>query len=213
MRRTNYDAILVLGGGLREGGVLPPHARARFDLALATESGEPIAPLSAGTSHRPALLDSHGRLVYESTAGARYLVERGIPPQRIFCETTAYDTIGNAYFSRLQLTEPLAWRRLLVVTSQFHMPRTEAIFRWIYSLDTPAPYRLDFAASPDDGLGPAALSARLAREQASLHSVEQLREKLTSLRELANWLFTEHRAYQAIRQPPSGDSCALLESY
>jgi uncharacterized SAM-binding protein YcdF (DUF218 family) len=120
-----YDAILVPGGGVRQRGELPDHVKRRLDLALARESGEPIVPLSAGTSHRPAVLDGEGRLQYESTAGARYLIERGISPGRIFCESTSYDTIGNAYFSRVQIVEPLGWRRLLVITSRFHMARVE----------------------------------------------------------------------------------------
>jgi hypothetical protein len=208
-----YDAILILGGGVRAGGELPEFAKRRLDLALARQSGEPMAPLSAGTSHRPAILDADGRLLTESLAGARYLIGRGIPPDRIFCEATAYDTIGNAYFSRVQLTDPLGWRRLLIITSQFHMPRTEAIFRWIYSLDSPLPYQLEFAASANDGLSDAALSGRMEHERTSLRAVEQLRERLTSMRAVASWLFTAHKAYQPVREPLAHDSSDLLDSY
>ena len=208
-----FDAILILGGGVRERGELPEHAKRRFDLALARQSGEPMAPLSAGSSHHPAILDSDGRLFTESLAGARYLTDRGIRPDRIFCEGTAYDTVGNAYFSRVQLTDPLGWRRLLIITSQFHMPRAEAIFRWIYSLDSDVPYQLEFAASPDAGLSDATLSARIGRERASLGTVEQLRERLTSMRAVAAWLFTAHGAYKAIREPLVKQPDELLDSY
>ena len=208
-----YDAIVVLGGGLRADGELPEHAKARFNLALATASGEPVVALSAGTTHRPAILDQDGRPLFESTAGARYLIERGMRPERILCESTSYDTIGNAYFSRVQILEPLEWRRLLVITSQFHLRRTEAIFRWIYGLDAPIPYSLEFAASPDRGLSEAALSARQAREAASLQSVQQLSARLTSLPALTRWLFTEHQAYQSVRQPLMTDVGDAMESY
>ena len=209
----NHDAILILGGGVRAGGQLPEHAKRRFDLALALESGEPMAPLSAGTSHRSAILDADGRMITESLAGARYLLDHGISPVRIFCETTSYDTIGNAYFSRVQLADPLGWRRLLIITSQFHEPRTEAIFRWIYSLDLPVPYELEFAASPNDGLSEAALAARIGRERESLHAVECLRQKLTSMRAVAQWLFTEHKAYTPIREPIAPAAADLLDTY
>jgi len=194
-----YDAILVLGGGLREDGELPKHVKRRLDLALARESGEPIAALSAWTAHRPAILDAQGQFQFESVIGARYLIERGVDPSRIFCETTAYDTVGNAYFSRLQIVEPMQWRHLLVITSQFHIRRTEAIFRWIYGLDAPWPYQLDFAASPDDGLTEAGLAERMAKEAESLRLVTRLRERLTSLRDLAEWLFTQHTQYWSLR--------------
>ncbi len=207
-----YDAILILGGGVRACGELPEYAKRRFDLALAKQSGEPMVPLSAWTTHRPAIFDA-GRMLTESHAGAGYLLAHGISAGRIFCETTSYDTIGNAYFSRVQLTDPLGWRRLLIITSKFHMPRTEAIFEWIYGLDSTAPYRLEFAAAPDDGLSETALQVRSERERESLRSVQQLRERLTSMRETAQWLFTEHNAYRSVRQPVGHQSSALLDSY
>ena len=194
------------GRGLRAG-------EGRFDLALARQSGEPMMPLSGWTSHRPAMLDADGRVLTQSLAGARYLIDHGIRPERIFCQTTSYDTIGDAYFTRVQLTDPLGWRRLLIVTSQFHMPRTEAIFRWICSLDSPIPYQLEFAASANDGLSEAALAARVEREQTSLRTVEQLRERLTSIRAVASWPFTAHNAYRSVREPLAHDPDDLLKSY
>src|SRR5436309_11511249 len=61
-----------------------------------------------------------------SSAGARYLLERGAEPGRILMEAVSLDTIGNAYFSRLLHVIPREFRRVLVVTSDFHMPRTQA---------------------------------------------------------------------------------------
>ena len=209
----NYDAILILGGGVRVGGELPEYAKRRFDLALARQTGEPLVPLSARTFHRPALLEPDGSVLNEAIAGARYLIDRGINPGRIFCENTALDTIGTAYFGRVQITDPLGWRHLLVITSHFHLPRTEAIFRWIYSLDASVPYRLEFASSSDDGLSEVALSTRIERERASLGSVERLRETLTSMRGVAEWLFTEHKAYMAVREPLVELRNGLLDSY
>jgi hypothetical protein len=152
-------------------------------------------------------------MLTESHAGAGYLLDHGIVAGRIFCETTSYDTIGNAYFSRVQLTDPLGWRRLLIITSQFHMPRTEAIFEWIYGFDSTVPYRLEFAAAPDDGLSETALQVRSERERASLRSVKQLRGRVTSMREIARWLFTKHKAYRSVREPVGPQSSALLDSY
>jgi hypothetical protein len=209
---VGYDAIVVLGGGLREGGELPSYARRRFDLALERNSGEPFLALSAGTTHLAPILDAAGRVETESRAGALYLIQHGVPADRILCESTSYDTIGNAYFSRVQLVQPLGWTRLLVITSNFHRARAEMVFRWVYGLDK-AGFDLDFAGAPDEGLSPQALAARQARERDRVARVEELRGKLTSLCTLARWLFTEHQAYQAVREPLSADSADLLESY
>jgi hypothetical protein len=68
---------------------------------------------------------------------------------------------------------PRNWRKVLVVTSAFHMGRTRAAFEWVWSLYAPGadgaglteeqqrekaggePYiAMDFAVTPDDGLNP-----------------------------------------------------------
>ncbi len=51
-----------------------------------------------------------------------------MPAERIWAETASLDTIGNAYFARVIHTDPAGLRRLLVVNSAFHMPRTRMIF-------------------------------------------------------------------------------------
>jgi hypothetical protein len=207
-----YDAILVLGGGLRAGGELPEYVKRRFDLALTRERGEPIVALSAWTTHRPVMVEE-GRQLWESTAGARYLMGRGVPMRRIVCEATSYDTIGNGYFSRMQIAEPMGWRRLLVITSEFHMERTEVIFRWIYGLNARVGYELEFAATANEGLSETAVAARREREAVSLRRVEELRARLTSLRGLAEWMFTEHEAYMAVRPALREAAGSLRDSY
>src|SRR5512132_4403130 len=96
-----WDAILIAGGGVREGGKLPPWIRGRFDRALELRRhNEWMMPVSAGTVHRPPPLDEDGFPILEAAAGAAYLLERGIPESRILIEAASYDTIGNAYFAR-----------------------------------------------------------------------------------------------------------------
>src|SRR3954447_13272365 len=74
------DGILVLGGGVREGGGLPPWVVGRFERALEINSTAPIVCLSAGTVHRPPPLNPEGYPIMESVAGAAYLLGRGVPP-------------------------------------------------------------------------------------------------------------------------------------
>lgn len=47
---------------------------------------------------------------------------------------SSYDTVGNAYYSLCIHVIPAGWRRLAVVTSDFHMPRSRALFADIYRL-------------------------------------------------------------------------------
>ena len=212
MLTTGFDATLIPGGGLR-GVAVAPWVKVRLDWAISRYSGEYLIPLSAGTVHRPPPLEIGGFPLLESVAAARYLLAQGIPAERILPETLSLDTIGNAYFARRLHVDPLGFRDLQIVTSTFHMPRTQAIFEWMFSLNAPpGNYRLSFKATPDEGLDTSALAKRKAREQASLSTVEQLRNRLTSLSDLHHWLYTQHQAY-AISLTPIRATDANLDTY
>jgi hypothetical protein len=192
---VSYDAIFIPGGGVREGGVLPAFVTARFDRALAVAGDALLVPLSAGTPYRAPPLDARGFPILEARAGAEYLVRCGADPRRIVIEESSHDTIGNAYFSRVIHAIPRGFRRVLVITSAFHMPRTEAAFGWVYGLEGPGcACAVEFEAVADE-IEPEALAARVAKESASLKSLQTLATHFTTLAELHAWLFTEHGVY------------------
>jgi hypothetical protein len=195
-----HDAILVPGGGVREGGVLPSWVERRLDRAIELFQGQFILTLSAGTTHRPPPFDGAGFPIFESIAAAKYLTDRGIPPEKALPETCSYDTIGNAFFSRIIHTDPRGFRKLLVITSDFHLPRAEAVFTWIYNL-TPVPfsYELDFESVTDPSMEQDVLRARRERESHSLALLDNLAKQIADLPSLHRWLFTEHQAYRATR--------------
>src|SRR5215472_440663 len=145
-----YDAVIIPGGGVRPGGELPAWVKPRLDRALELAGDAWLMPLSAGTPHRPPPLDAHGFPILEARAGAEYLIARGADPRRILMEAASYDTIGNAYFSRVIHAIPRGFRRVLIITSEFHMPRTEAAFRWIWEMPAPGgACTLEFECVPD----------------------------------------------------------------
>ncbi len=194
---SKFDAILVPGGGVREGGILPLWVERRFDKALEVYQGEFIISLSAGTIHKPPLLDERGYPLFESVAGANYLLRNGISPDKILIETSSYDTIGNAFFSRIIHAEPRKFKKLLVITSDFHMPRTESVFRWIYSLHPlPIKFELEFLAATDEGMDETSLSARKKAEKENLARLEITREHIHDLQDFHRWLYSEHDAYR-----------------
>jgi hypothetical protein len=209
---AGYDAILIPGGGVRAGGELPVWVARRLDLALDRANGAFLLPLSAGTPHRPPPLDAARFPILEARAEADYLLARGADPRRILIEAASYDTIGNAYFSRAIHAIPRGFERALVITSAHHMPRTEAVFRWVYGMEAPgARCALDFESVTDEGVDPEMLAPRLERERASLAEVERLRDRIRTFGGLHDWLFTEHGAYAA--RPPARDRTADLRMY
>lgn len=195
------DAILIPGGGVRDQGILPTWAQRRLDRAIALYSGQYIVALSAGTTHRPPPIDAHGFPIYESVVAAKYLIAAGVPADRILTEIHSYDTIGNAYFARAIHTDPQGLRRLHIITSDFHLPRTQAIFEWVYGLDSkPQPYELSFEGVADSDMPPALFAERQHREHQSLQELKRLTPTIESLQALHRWLFTEHAAYSATRE-------------
>jgi hypothetical protein len=204
---ARYDAIVIPGGGVRPGGKLPPWVTPRLDRALAVAGSAFLMPLSAGTPHRAPPLDERGFPWTEARAGARYLVERGAAPERILMEESSYDTIGNAYFSRTIHAIPRGFERLLVVTSAFHMPRTEAVFCWVYGLEgAGAACALDFEAVPDGAIDRDLLEARAAKERAALEAVEARRREIHTLAQMHQWLFTVHGAYSWKERAAAGEA-------
>jgi hypothetical protein len=193
--------VLIPGGGVRDGGVLPPWVIARMDRAIEVGGTSYLVPLNAGTPHRPPPLED-GFPITEARAGARYLLQQGVDSARLLIEECSLDSIGNAYFSLVVHAIPHGFRRILVITSEFHMPRIEAIFRWVYSLPGPGePCTVDVEEVPNVGIDEQSLQAREAKECAGLKDFLLLQNRIDSLRTLHHWLFTEHAASASPPRP------------
>lgn len=211
------DAIFVLGGGVPAKFNSPPtYVKARCDAAaqiymkcaqlLARGGGggrqtPAILTLSAGTAHMPQLLSSDGLPVWESTASAAYIMDQyskdQIPPSKIFAETTSYDTISNAYFSRTSFADVWKWNRILIVTTEFHMERSKAIFDWIFGVGSNN-YELYYLSTPNDGLSQEALEVRRQHEARGKKTVlTKLSKQYTTLPAVLEFLTSNHDFYSA----------------
>ncbi|HEX3045227.1 MAG TPA: YdcF family protein, partial [Bacillota bacterium] len=156
----NYDAILIPGGGITPEFQPTPWTVSRLDYALSVTRPKYFITLSAGTTHHPPFIDQSGFPAFESIINANYLIHKGVTPTDIMAEKYSYDTIGNAFFARFLFTEILSLARILVITSEFHMPRTKAIFEWLFNLPPQkAAYDLTFVETPNTGLNQLDLEA------------------------------------------------------
>jgi hypothetical protein len=169
------------------------------------------------------VLNAHGFVISEAEGCVAYLedVEK-IDPSFLLREVASYDTIGNAYFSYLSHIVPRNWRHVAVVTSDFHMPRSQAIWRTLQRLTRDSTSRPTFdvsfvTVSDHDALSEADQRARRAREQQSLARWEQETSLMEHLSDLCAWLHETHLCYAVKRRREFGIPSTLpddvLRSY
>jgi uncharacterized SAM-binding protein YcdF (DUF218 family) len=103
--------------------------------ALCCSGGRFHPPAAGGgTPHKPSIIGPSGHTLHESTSCAQYLLDQGAHPSALLKETSSFDTVGNAYFGLTIHALPAAWRRVAVVTSDFHMNRSRHLFNDIWGL-------------------------------------------------------------------------------
>ena len=103
------DAIVVLGAGVTKKNNLPKMAKSRMDKA--------IELFSKGAAQLIIVVGKK-----EASVMKRYAVRKGVSPSQIVKEPKSIDTISNATFTR-RILEANKWRGIVVVTSDFHVPR------------------------------------------------------------------------------------------
>ena len=207
---SKQDVILTAGNNDEQ------QYTAKIGAKTTAASGElsrlPIICLSAGTAHVPQLLGKDGLPIWESTSCAAYLANKHKLSRNVYVETTSYDTIGNAFFTRTSFTDINQWKNLLVVTNEFHMDRTIEIFDWIFTgLDNDNdnirgqkrkysqyqhPYQLYYLSSPNVGLSAKAIEARHEKEIQSTKMVRELLAPQYKTLSQVHWFLThEHSLY------------------
>lgn len=110
---------LVLGARVLDGRPSLEFRR-RLERAAATPGAGPIIVLGG----RPG-----GAERAESIVGREYLIERGIPPERIMVEACSLNTLENLVAAKSLLQSRPRTRPLALITSRFHLARASHIAR------------------------------------------------------------------------------------
>ena len=111
------DFVIVLGAGLR-GSRVPPLLASRLDRA------RQVFDRAVRKGRSPLLITSGGQGpdedIPESHAMASYLIERGVPGDRVLREDRSTSTMENLTFSRELMVGLRPNYRCLIVTNNFH---------------------------------------------------------------------------------------------
>ena len=124
--------ILVLAGGLTNNKV-NNFVKKRLDEAIKlynTNKNCIIICIGGGTLHKPAILNSSGYILYESSVCAQYLIDNFVNEKDIYREWGSLDTLGNGFFSFTNFIVPLKINEFYLITSNFHMERSLDIFSY-----------------------------------------------------------------------------------
>ncbi len=199
---TAFQVIFVLAGGLNEENRNHQWVVRRLDLAIklwreaADKDTKQILCLGGGTYHKPSPRNHQGFVMHESTVCAHYLINKGVPHTQIMREWSSYDTIANAWFALTNYAIPLNFTSIVIITSDFHMARTHAIFNWLWKLADRDPEKeLIFRAVSSEGLDESTIQARIKRETKSLEQFQETMDGIPDLASFADWFYHEHRAY------------------
>ncbi len=116
MSDKKFDAIIVLGAGITRKGNLTRVAKSRMDRAVQLYTDR-AAPKIIVTGNNEASVMRH------------YAIRKGVKAADVLVESKARDTIGNAFFTLKKFLLTNSWRRIIVVTSIFHVARAKLVFR------------------------------------------------------------------------------------
>ncbi|NCU38628.1 YdcF family protein [Candidatus Saccharibacteria bacterium] len=107
------NAIIVLGCGIDSAGNLNPDAENSVRLASNVLQEHPGSCLimTGSVSYKATFKPS----ISEAQAMKEYAVMLGIPSNIIFVETESKDTLGNFYFTKLNLLMPLDIHTMVIV--------------------------------------------------------------------------------------------------
>lgn len=125
-----FDCIIVLANEMDKEGNLNLESVSRIKLARDSYFNNPSTTLiTCGWNYRK---DSE---LFIGDVMKNYAVKLGVPPEKIMAEINSRDTVGDAFFTKLNILKNKAWKNILVVTSDYHVDRTSTIFKFIYGAE------------------------------------------------------------------------------
>jgi len=119
-----FDVGILLGAGIGKDGSITPVGLERVELAvLLFSKGYFDAIISSGGNTSREIPEK-----IEAKIMSSFLERKGVPQQKIILEYKSKNTLQNALYSK-DIVEKKGFRKILVITSDFHMERALMIFR------------------------------------------------------------------------------------
>lgn len=189
------DVIIVLAGGVNNDGSLPDLPRSRVDCGIQHLKNREAKKLIM-TGKYGFWLDWQKQIPCRSEAEAmkEYAISEGIPSDSILTEQESKDTLGNAYFTKVNILEPNNWKSVLVVTSDFHLERTKYIFDLVFGTEYSVTYDTVKTILP-----PEKLTSLGEQEVKTIAVLKEIVGEINpgDTKAVENIIFTKHPGYSA----------------
>lgn len=122
------DAVIVLANLMDADGTLNEESAKRAAKAAEIfDEYSARAIVTCGWSYR-----SDSQITIADAFRSHLMKFHGISEKDILLERCSRDTVGDAFFTKVNIIEPEGWKSLAVVTSDYHTYRTKEIFEFIY---------------------------------------------------------------------------------
>ena len=122
-----FDVVIVLANEMNKEGALNPESLSRIELGCKYHFKKPSTFLiTCGWDYRT---DSS---LFIGNVMKSYATRLLVDPNKIISECNSRDTVGDAFFTKINVIKKNEWKKLLVVTSNYHVLRTRKIFEFIY---------------------------------------------------------------------------------
>ncbi|MEK6951743.1 MAG: YdcF family protein [Nanoarchaeota archaeon] len=124
-----YDTLIVLSQNRNHDGSLGWELTSRVDYGIGEYILGRVSSLTMSGHY--GRQDAH--LPTSQAEDMRnYAIEKGVPMGSIFLESTSIDTGGQAVFTMRDIIVPNNIGRAIIVTSDYHLTRTAAIFDFVF---------------------------------------------------------------------------------
>lgn len=122
-----FDRVIVFANEMDKEGNLNLESVARIKLASDSYFNQPSTTLiTCGWNYEQ---DSK---LFIGDVMKNYAVNLGVPSEKIITKLNSRDTVGDAFFIKLNILKNYTWKKLLIVTSDYHVFRTSKILKFIY---------------------------------------------------------------------------------
>jgi vancomycin permeability regulator SanA len=115
------DVAVILGNEVYLSGEPSPQLKGRLDRAVELFQQQLFPQIVVSGA-----IETNG--IDESLGMRQYLVTKGVPAQAIFLDPRGFDTMNTAEDTAALMSQH-GWKRIMVISQYFHLPRCKLAFR------------------------------------------------------------------------------------